>query len=266
MKKVKMVGPMMISIVLIFAGCAQEAEIHLPEECAWQGECPDGWNPSGNTCIYNGNTISIEGITKVYSLGTSVPDAVVKIYDFDTLLPPCGVSDQDGYVKIEGIPVGTDVTVEVSAPGAFNGKPTYYFHFLSAESDVTNEEFVFINEFLGNTILTLLQNAGIGGLEEGEGAIAGAVELPDGTYPDSATVMVISGSTVIPSIYLSFESFPPAITTTGTYPESGVYVAPKVPAGNVQVNVYLSNSSTPQTFEAIVYDGAISIVGTRLQE
>lgn len=252
--------------LFVLIGCEGGGGIKLPEQCAWQGECPQNWTPSGNTCVYEGETISIEGTVKIYSLGTPVANAVVKIYDFDTLLPPCGVSDSDGHVKIDGIPVGTDVTVEVLAPGAFNGKPTYYFHFLTAERNITGEEFVFISQFLGNTILGLLQPYGVGGLEEGEGAIAGAVELPDGTYPDGATVIVVSGSTVVPSLYLSFAGFPPSITNTGTFPDSGVYVTPKVPAGHVEVRVYLPDSSNPYTFNAVVYDGAISIVGTRIPQ
>ncbi len=245
-------------VILLLLACAEEGK-KVPEQCIWEGECPQGWKRDGDTCVYEGETVTIGGKVEVYYLGTKVSNAVVKIMDFDELIPPCGVSDQEGNVIIEGIPKGTDVTAVVSVnetQDAF-GKPTYYFHFVGGpiKESVSDETFVHINKTLADMFLGIL---GITkSLEPGHGVIAGLViEDPiQGKYVEGATVASVPSDDFTKSYYVSKE-----LKTVDKTDSSGTFIIVDVPEGEVKITAYAGEPTAPiGSTSLVVYEGAVSI-------
>ncbi len=252
----KVIGVM---AMLVMLGCAEGGK-EVPKECAWEGDCPSGWTKDGNTCVYNGETVSIEGNVEVYILGTKVSGAVVKIMDYDTLIPPCGVSDENGFVRIEGIPKGTDVTAVVSAgpeKDAF-GNPTYYFHFVGGpvEKDITGETFVHISSTLASTFLGIL---GIDKIEEGHGVVAGLIiedpQLPK--YVEGATVPISNADDLTRYFYVSGGMPPELLDKTD---ESGTFIVGNAPPGEAVITAYAGTPTAPiGSTNLVVYENSVAI-------
>lgn len=242
--------------VFVLAGCGGEKK-KIPEQCKWTTDCPQGWVKDGDTCVFQGEVVSLSGTVEVYVLGNKVKNAVVRIMDFDQLIPPCGVSDEDGFVKIEGIPVGTDVTVKVEHESGFNGKPTYYFHFVGRPitQPVEDETFVLINQALGNSIL---QITGVQPVQ-GKGVMAGAVvNASTGEYVEGATVAVEKADETTQIFYIKGLNADQISTD-----KSGAFAAINVPPGETEVYAYYPQGATQPAGKnnAVVYEGAVSIVG-----
>lgn len=253
MKKV-----MGVMVLVAMLGCAEEKKV--PKECAWEKDCPQGWTKDGNTCVYNGETVNIAGKVEVYILERMVDGAVVKIMDFDTLIPPCGVSDKDGFVRIEGIPKGTDVTAVVSAgpeKDAF-GNPTYYFHFVGGpiEKDVSDETFVHINTSLASLFLDILNVAGI---TEEHGVVAGLIidDPTKGTFVEGATVAITPSDNFTKYFYVSGDMPPTTIDKTDS---SGTFVIVDAPPGEATITAYAGTPTAPiGSTNLVIYESAISI-------
>lgn len=250
--------------VVAFLGCAEEKKgKEVPQECAWTGDCPSGWVRDGNTCVYEGETVSIEGKVEVYILGQKVPGAVVKIMDFDTPIPPCGVADKDGMVKVEGIPKGTDVTAVVSAgpdKDAF-GNPTYYFHFVGGpiQTDVTGETFVHISTSLASLFLGIL---GVqGNVEEEHGVVAGLVieNEKEGKYVEGATVTISNADFLTDYYYVSGGMPPQVLPATDA---SGTFIVVNAPMGEAELSAYTGGPTSPVPVGAtrlVVKESAVAI-------
>jgi len=252
----KVIGVMALVVML---GCEGGGK-KVPEECAWKGDCPSGWTKDGNTCVYNGETVSIEGTVEVYVLGTKVDGAVVKIMDYDTLIPPCGVSDSKGFVRIEGIPKGTDVTAVVSAgpdKDAF-GNPTYYFHFVGGtiENDVTGETFIHISASLASMFLGIL---GMEGIEPDHGVVAGLIieDPSQPKYVEGATVAISPSDDFTKYFYVSGDMPPKLLDKTDS---SGTFIVGNAPPGEAVITAYAGTPTAPiGSTKLVIYENSVAI-------
>ena len=252
----KVIGVMALVVML---GCEGGGK-KVPEECAWKGDCPSGWTKDGNTCVYNGETVSIEGTVEVYVLGTKVDGAVVKIMDYDTLIPPCGVSDSKGFVRIEGIPKGTDVTAVVSAgpdKDAF-GNPTYYFHFVGGtiENDVTGETFIHISASLASMFLGIL---GMEGIEPDHGVVAGLIieDPSQPKYVEGATVAISPSDDFTKYFYVSGDMPPKLLDKTDS---SGTFIVGNAPPREAVITAYAGTPTAPiGSTKLVIYENSVAI-------
>ena len=248
-----------VMVLVAMLGCAEEGK-KVPKECAWEGDCPSGWTKDGNTCVYNGETVSIEGTVEVYVLGTKVDGAVVKIMNYDTPIPPCGVSDTNGFVRIEGIPKGTDVTAVVSAgpeKDAF-GNPTYYFHFAGGpiQNDITGETFVHISASLASMFLGIL---GMVGIAPDHGVVAGLIiEDPvKGKYVEGATVAINPADDFTRYFYVSGGMPPQLLDETDS---SGTFIVGDAPPGDAVITAYAGTPTAPiGSTNLVVYKNSVAI-------
>ena len=257
----KVIGVMALVVML---GCAGEGK-KVPEECAWKGDCPSGWTKDGNTCVYNGDTVSIEGTVKEYVFGTKVDGAVVKIMDYNTLIPPCGVSDSNGFVRIEGIPKGTDVTAVVSAgpdKDAF-GNPTYYFHFVGEpiENDVTGETFVHISASLASIILAQLQKKDESFQQLPDHGVVAGLIIEDPTLPkyvEGATVAISPADDFTKYFYVSKDKpMPNIIDQTDS---AGTFIVGNAPPGEAVITAYAGTPTAPiGSTNLVIYENSVAI-------